>query len=112
LGHVFSLNAGDFRIRNDDPEGVASMSMQLGTDAFGPSPGNLGFDGEGNPLLAELDLAFLSGGDVFLRFQSDNSFGQRFFDPESSNAPITSDVELFIAQRLASALMFDAFTST
>lgn len=112
LSHVFGLDAGDFRIRNDDPEGVASLSMQLGTDAFGLSPGNLGFDDEGNPLLVELDLAFISGGDVFLRFQSDNSFGQRFFDPESSNAPITSDLDLFIAQRLASALVFDALTST
>lgn len=112
LSHVFGLDAADFRIRNDDPEGVASMSMQLGTDAFGSSPGNLGSDDEGDPLLLQLDLAFLSGGDVFLRFQSDNSFGQRFFDPESSDAPITSDVGLFIAQRLASALVFDALTST
>ncbi|HJW53395.1 MAG TPA: PEP-CTERM sorting domain-containing protein [Burkholderiaceae bacterium] len=110
LSHVFGLDAADFRVRNDDHGGVASMSMQLGTDAFGSSPGNLGFDDEGNPLLLQLDLAFLSSGDVFLRFQSDNSFGQRFFDPESNDAPI-SDVGLFIAQRLASALVFDALTS-
>lgn len=112
LSHVFGLDAGDFRIRNDDPEGVASMRMQLGTDAFGPSPGDIGLDDEGKPLLIELDFAFLSGGDVFLRFRRDSSFGQRFYDPENGNAPILSDIELFIAERLASALVFDAPTST
>jgi MYXO-CTERM domain-containing protein len=113
FSEIFSLSRSDFRLQNDDPNGIATATLQLGSDVFGTEPGSLGPDADGNPLLMELDAALLPSGDIFLTFEQDSSLGtQTFFDPENGDAPITGNIGLFIGQRLASALSFDPGTDT
>lgn len=110
---IFSLDSTDFRVQSNEPTGLAAAEIQLGTDAFGSTGGSLGLDADGNPLLMQLDVDFMSSGDIFLQFQADSSLAQQtFFDPENGNAPISGDVAIFVATRLADALVFDPTTTT
>jgi hypothetical protein len=106
---VFRLSKSDFRVQSNTPGGIADVDFELGTNAFGTVAGSLGLDSDGNPLLFMIQLAFLPNGTAWVSAEADSSFsGQQFFDPENGDAPITGSLDDFLANRLTSALQYDA----
>jgi hypothetical protein len=105
---IFSLSQSDFRVQNTDNSGMAVMEFELGTDAFGIDPGSLGLDTDGNPMLLQMQMAFLPDGTAWLSMEFDASFSdQQFFDPQNGNAPITGNLEDFVANRMNDAMQYD-----
>jgi hypothetical protein len=106
--NVIGLSQSDFRVQNSDPNGMAIMSFEVGTDAFGSDPGALGLDTDGNPRLVQMLLAFLPDGTAWVSVESDSFLSnQQFFDPENSNLPIQGSLEDFVSNRLNNVLQYD-----